>query len=346
MPKEARKSQSQFILEYFKARPNQVISHSISKKEIEESYYKLYKKRLEDCDRAIRKLHQQGLLIKEGKGQYKYDPEAVLLRGDLEDFTESTKRKILERDGYKCVVCGLGKDDGVALQVDHKLAKEFGGKATVENGQTLCAAHNFSKKTLGQLEFAKKIFIRLYEETSKDNIKESIVLNKFAYSVLKVFEEYHVDDHVIWHRTDNNPQVPDESNSSVSQSATRDSQEDSESSTTFKDLLDIASQWEDEIGSKQLIRVSKAIKFAELYKEGHSDSEIALAFDVSKGETGKLIAAGLAKLECGFDVLATLELIGKNSNQVTVGKIKAILNNLTLSKSQQTKALENLGLRS
>ena len=46
--------------------------------------------------------------------------------------------------------------DGVELQVDHIKPKDKGGKATFENGQTLCATHNFRKKNYRQTETGKK----------------------------------------------------------------------------------------------------------------------------------------------------------------------------------------------
>ena len=43
-------------------------------------------------------------------------------------------------------MCGGGRAEGVEIHADHIKAKEFGGKAEIENGQTLCAQHNFQKK--------------------------------------------------------------------------------------------------------------------------------------------------------------------------------------------------------
>ena len=59
--------------------------------------------------------------------------------------------------------CGKGLQDGVRLEVDHIKPKDKGGKATIENGQVLCAPHNYKKKNYGQTETGKKMFIRLYE---------------------------------------------------------------------------------------------------------------------------------------------------------------------------------------
>ena len=61
-----------------------------------------------DPDRAIRKLSQEGQLIKINKGVYKYDPDFVHNR-ELEDFTPAQKEEIFKRDNYRCVICGRGK---------------------------------------------------------------------------------------------------------------------------------------------------------------------------------------------------------------------------------------------
>ena len=79
-----------------------------------------------------------------------------------------------KRDNYRCVICGRGKAAGVEIQADHIKPKELGGEAEIENGQTLCAQHNFQKKYYKQTETGKRMFIRLYELAKKNNDKELI----------------------------------------------------------------------------------------------------------------------------------------------------------------------------
>jgi len=62
----------------------------------------------------------------------------------------------MERDEYKCVICGKGIKDGVEIHIDHIKPKDFGGKATIENGQTLCAQHNFLKKISNKQKLVKR----------------------------------------------------------------------------------------------------------------------------------------------------------------------------------------------
>ncbi len=101
----------------------------------------------------------------------------------------------MKRDGYKCTICGNGKKEGVELHVDHIKPKELGGKATLANGQTLCAKRNFIKKNLKQTETGKKMFIRLYELAKEKN---NIELKKFCCDVLKTYDRHGINGHIIW----------------------------------------------------------------------------------------------------------------------------------------------------
>jgi 5-methylcytosine-specific restriction endonuclease McrA len=114
-----------------------------------------------------------------------------------ENFSQDQKQKILKRDNYKCVICGKGKKEGIELHVDHIKPKYLGGKAIIENGQTLCAQHNFIKKSLKQTETGKKMFIRLYELAKKDQNKE---LLNFCDDVLRTYQKHNINGHVIWKR--------------------------------------------------------------------------------------------------------------------------------------------------
>ena len=109
----------------------------------------------------------------------------------------SKKLEILKRDNYRCVICGRGKEDGIELQVDHIKSKDLGGKATIENGQTLCAQHNFKKKNYKQTETGKKMFIRLYELAK--NIGD-VETQDFCAQILEVFEKNNINGHIEWKR--------------------------------------------------------------------------------------------------------------------------------------------------
>ena len=185
-------TQIELVMEYFTTHPNRAIEHP----EVVDWAIKEYQKRtgkvFRDPDRAIRKLAQQGKLIKVGKGVYKYDPDSIS-NPELEDFTPDQRKDIFERDNYRCVMCGKGQHDGVEIQADHIIPKDLGGKATIENGQTLCATHNFRKKNLKQTETGKKMFIRLYELSESVGDHE---MRDFCRNILEVFEEHNMNDHV------------------------------------------------------------------------------------------------------------------------------------------------------
>ena len=189
-------SQLDLIMEYFKKNSNRDIKHP----EIVDWAVAEFKKRtgkvFRDPDRGIRKLAQEGQLIKVGKGVYRYDPAFVVKR-ELEDFTSAQKEAIMKRDNYRCVICGRGKESGIELQVDHIKPKDQGGRAEIENGETLCAQHNFQKRNYGQTESGKLFFIRLYEAARKNNDK---TMRDFCAQILEVYERNGVDDHVIWER--------------------------------------------------------------------------------------------------------------------------------------------------
>lgn len=188
--------QQDLIIKFFKKNPNRDIKHP----EVVDWVVATYKKRtgnvFRDPDRAIRKLSQNGFLIKISKGVYKYDPKKAYKR-ELEDFATAQKEAIFKKDDYKCVVCGMGRKEGLELHADHIRPKDLGGEAIIENGQTLCSKHNFIKKNLKQTETGKKMFIRLYELAKSENDKELI---KFCADVLKTYKKHNINGHIVWKR--------------------------------------------------------------------------------------------------------------------------------------------------
>ncbi|MFH0948441.1 MAG: HNH endonuclease [Elusimicrobiota bacterium] len=193
---EKNKSIQYLLIEYFKSHPKKDMTHGPVVDWVETKYKRLYNKKPRDTWRSIRKLHEIGFLVKVKKGIYRYDPDVVRQR-ELEDFTLEQKEIILKRDCYKCVVCGRGKKEGVDIQVDRIKPKYLDGKSTIENGQTLCAQHNFIKKTLKQTETGKKMFIRLYELAKSEDNEE---LKKFCADVLETYQKHNINGHIIWEK--------------------------------------------------------------------------------------------------------------------------------------------------
>lgn len=189
-------TQAALIMEFFEKNPNRDVPHPEIVDWATEEYRKRTGNIFRDPDRQIRQLHQKGYLIKVAKGVYRYDPKQVKER-NLEDFTPALKKAIFERDNFRCVVCGRGLKDGVEIHVDHIKPKDFGGKATFENGQTLCSQHNFLKKNFKQTETGKRLFIRLYELAKKEKNQP---LLKFCTEILEVFEENDINGHIVWER--------------------------------------------------------------------------------------------------------------------------------------------------
>lgn len=187
-------NQSALLMKYFKRNPGREIKHP----EIVDWAVSEYKKKtgevFRDPDRAIRKLSQEGKLIKIKKGVYKYDPEFVKRR-KLEDFTPKQREAIFKRDNYRCVICGRGRRDGIEIHADHIKPKDLGGNATIDNGQTLCAQHNYQKKTYKQTETGKRMFIRLYALAKKTKDKN---LKKFCGDILSTYDKHNVNYHIKW----------------------------------------------------------------------------------------------------------------------------------------------------
>ena len=184
-------TQLEILMEFFKKHPNKDVAHP----QVVDWAVRQWKKKtgevFRDPDRGIRSLHEKGFLIKVKKG---VNPEKVEYK-PIKNFTDKQKKAIFKRDKYKCVICGKGKKEGVELHADHIKPKFFGGKSTVINGQTLCSRHNFLKKNLKQTETGKKMFIRLYKLSKKEQNKR---LKKFCSDVLKVYKKYDINGHIDW----------------------------------------------------------------------------------------------------------------------------------------------------
>ncbi|MBA7583736.1 hypothetical protein ES708_25684 [subsurface metagenome] len=188
----AKKSISQLILEYFQAHPNQDLKHDPVVDWVENEYIKLGGTKPRDTWRAIRKLHEEGKLIKVKKGVYKYDPSYVH-EIELFDFPPEVKDAIFKKDNYKCVVCGRGKEDGVEICADHRKPKQLGGGNTLDNGQTLCAEHNLLKKKYSQTEAGKKFFTKIYESAIAAGDQKMI---RFCKELFDVYDKEGINSHI------------------------------------------------------------------------------------------------------------------------------------------------------
>lgn len=82
------KTVNQLIMEYFTAHPNEELEHGPVVDWVTDQWLKEHTTPPRDPWRAIRALHQQGVLIKVRKGVYKYDSHGVTLR-ELKDFARA-----------------------------------------------------------------------------------------------------------------------------------------------------------------------------------------------------------------------------------------------------------------
>ena len=192
MMKSEKTTVTKLIMEYFKMHPKQDLKHGPVVDWVEEHYFKLYGKKTRDPWRAIRRLYQEGILIKISKGVYQYNPDMIQHK-ELYEFSPEVKEAIFKKDDYKCVVCNRGKEDGVELCADHIRPKDKGGTNTVDNGQTLCTEHNLLKKNYSQTEAGKRFFIKLYEQAVSQGDKRII---EFCEQVFDVYNKQHINSHV------------------------------------------------------------------------------------------------------------------------------------------------------
>jgi 5-methylcytosine-specific restriction endonuclease McrA len=187
-----KKSINDLIIEFFKKHPNEDMPHGPVIDWVEEQYISLYQKKPRDTWRQIRKLHQEGKLIKVKKGIYKYDPNFIK-EVELFDFTPDQVEEIFKNDNYKCVVCGRGRRDGVEICADHIKPKDKGGTNTIDNGQTLCMEHNLMKKNYTGTEAGKRYFIKIYNKAKK--IKD-IKMIKFCECVFNCYDKHQINSHI------------------------------------------------------------------------------------------------------------------------------------------------------
>jgi len=186
------KTINDLIMQYFRNHQKQDLAHGPIVDWVTNEYLKYNPTPPRDPWRAIRKLHQEGKLIKVKKGIYRYDPDYIE-NVELFDFSPDVKKEIFKRDNHKCVVCGRGREDGIEICADHKIPKDKGGTNTIANGQTLCTEHNLIKKNLGQTEAGKKYFIKVYE-TALEKGDSKII--KFCRDVFDVYNTHKINSHI------------------------------------------------------------------------------------------------------------------------------------------------------
>lgn len=67
------------------------------------------------------------------------------IKRERSKMTNSLRYDILERDGFRCQICGSTAQDGVKLHIDHIIPVSKGGETIPSNLRTLCDRCNLGK---------------------------------------------------------------------------------------------------------------------------------------------------------------------------------------------------------
>lgn len=110
------------IKEFFDKNPNRDIKHD----EVVDHVFKFFPK-ARDPWRAIRKLHEEGYLIKVRKGVYRREPGYKGVPSE-DIFPSSVRERIFKRDNYRCVICDNGLHNGYEIHADHVIPRSKGEK--------------------------------------------------------------------------------------------------------------------------------------------------------------------------------------------------------------------------
>ena len=69
---------------------------------------------------------------------------------------KNLRRMVIERDGERCVYCGLDLT-GMEIHLDHVVPESQGGETTYDNLQVTCRKCNLDKGILTENEFMNRL---------------------------------------------------------------------------------------------------------------------------------------------------------------------------------------------
>jgi len=124
------------------------ISRSTAYALIKEVGASLFKKKIPECSHWVSFLHGDQLHIMENAvTEFKRDAR---IPADLKEKSRSKvgpklRMDIMMRDKYTCQICGIGRNDGAILEVDHIHPVSKGGTNDPSNLQVLCRDCNAGK---------------------------------------------------------------------------------------------------------------------------------------------------------------------------------------------------------
>ena len=82
----------------------------------------------------------------QGSAPWTTKKRSALCRETYPDDWAERKQRVKQRDGFKCVKCGISavelKERGQYLEVDHIIRLADGGTNSLNNLQTLCPLHH------------------------------------------------------------------------------------------------------------------------------------------------------------------------------------------------------------
>ena len=97
--------------------------------------------------REIRKFYELERLKRDGTDVYVLGKRKVSPAPDSGAISEKLRAEVMHAAHGRCQMCGSSvKDDGIKLQVDHRLPQSWGGKTERENLWAICESCNRGKK--------------------------------------------------------------------------------------------------------------------------------------------------------------------------------------------------------
>lgn len=113
-------------------------------KTLAENRGRMFQDDISACEYYIR---QTKAMLDEREEEYERIPEhRRFVAQQRRLMTDSLRYDVLQRDGFRCQICGATAADGYKLHVDHILPVSKGGKTEMSNLRTLCERCNMGKR--------------------------------------------------------------------------------------------------------------------------------------------------------------------------------------------------------
>lgn len=104
------------------------------------------KKEQESRERRAEQLRRRRQREKEREERERQKPEQErFVAQQRRLMTDSLRYDVMQRDGFRCQLCGATAADGYKLHVDHIIPVSKGGKTEMGNLRTLCERCNMGK---------------------------------------------------------------------------------------------------------------------------------------------------------------------------------------------------------